>query len=89
MKRVSSQPLFCLALFLAGCLCFLVAWNPEWWTGESYGAPAGGRIPGLEPKPAAKTEELVKPEAAKALKEERTPEETSPGKDAVPSHGTP
>lgn len=93
MKQVSSQPLLCLVLFLAGCVCFLVALNPEWLAGESMGgAPAGGgRIPGLEPpKPPAKVEEEeVKPEAPKAPAHERKPEEASPGKDPAPSSGTP
>ena len=55
MKHVSSQPLLCVLLFVAGCLCFLVALNPEWLSGEPAGTPSGGgRIPGLEPpkKPA-------------------------------------
>ena len=88
MKRVSSQPLLCVALFLAGCLCFLVAWNPEWLSGEDeYGGPVGGgRIPGLEPP--AKMEEAEAPETPEVPKEERKPEDTSHGKDPAASPGS-
>ena len=91
MNRVSSQPLLCVALFLAGCLCFLVALNPEWLSGEAGdgGPGGGGRIPGLEPhKPPAQTEETVTPETPEVPKEERKPEDTSRGKDPAASPGS-
>lgn len=59
MKLVSSQPLLCVLLFVAGCLCFLAGLNSSWLTDEYDGAPAGGgRLPGLEPR---KPVEPVKP----------------------------
>ncbi len=52
MKPVSSQPLLCVLLFVAGCLCFLAGLNSSWLTDEfrDSGPSGGGRLPGLEPR---------------------------------------
>jgi hypothetical protein len=101
MKPVSA-PIVCICLFVAGCLCFLVGLNSPWLSDgaeDGGGSPAGGRIPGLEPRrapvpEAAKGEDTVEEETEAededpaAPRRKRKTEESSPGPDGSPAPGT-
>ena len=94
MKHVSSHPLLCLCLFLAGCLCFFTALKPAWLPDEDEGGPAGGgHVPGLAPpqRPAKPQGEKETTKAGEGAKDPATPapeEEKVPAKEGVPAPGS-